>query len=576
MITRNFKLFLNAGKQIPLMINVSQYDHGEKWVFTLYDDNGQKYTPSTGAIVGIKADKKGIINTGTVNSAGQVEIMETQQMTAAVGKAVFELLIDDQTHGTANFVVLVEPKPGDNADLSESDISMIEEAVEAAANIKPYGSPLVASTVAGMTDETKVYVYTGSETGYTSGHWYYYDGSDWADGGVYNSVAVQTDTTLAISGMAADAKKVGDEISDLKSQISGGGLTADIKQALMNCINYVAWKDNDPNASQYINALQSALYPPIVVTNITLNTNSLSFATLNSTQQLTATTTPTGGEVTWSSSNTSVATVSETGLVTAVGYGNATITATSGSVSATCSVAIAQATVTSISAVYTQSGTVYDTDSLDSLKSDLVVTATWSNQTTSTVASADYTLSGTLTEGTSTITVSYGGESTTFTVTVTEYVPIASVTYTQGSIPSQNSDANRVTGVITNALHFDTETFTITVASGYSVYPFNYSVSNDQSKAGTRSGSNALYVYAVSDSGYIPTSSSSVSGSMKVNGSSLNSAFGWVTDSVAYTFTKTGEYGYSFTGLGFLVKKNDGSNITPAEAESALLFSQTE
>ena len=220
MITRNFKLFLNAGKQIPLMINVSQYDHGEKWVFTLYDDHGQKYVPSSGAIVGIKADNKGIINTGTVNSAGQVEIMETQQMTAAVGKAVFELVIDDGTHGTANFVVLVEPKPGDNADLSESDISMIEEAVEAAANIKPYGSPLVASTVAGMTDETKVYVYTGSETGYTSGHWYYYDGSDWADGGVYNSVAVQTDTTLAISGMAADAKKVGDEISDLKSQIS--------------------------------------------------------------------------------------------------------------------------------------------------------------------------------------------------------------------------------------------------------------------------------------------------------------------------------------------------------------------
>ena len=39
----------------------------------------------------------------------------------------------------------------------------------------------------------------------------------------------------------------------------------------------------------------------------------------------------------------------------------------------------------SISAVYTQSGTVYDTDTLDSLKSDLVVTALYDDQTTETI-----------------------------------------------------------------------------------------------------------------------------------------------------------------------------------------------
>lgn len=73
----------------------------------------------------------------------------------------------------------------------------------------------------------------------------------------------------------------------------------------------------------------------------------------------------------------------------------------------------------SISAVYTQSGTVYDTDNLDSLRADLVVTATYSNGDERTVT--DYVLSGTLTAGTSTITVTYGGKSTTFTVVVTEY-----------------------------------------------------------------------------------------------------------------------------------------------------------
>lgn len=75
-------------------------------------------------------------------------------------------------------------------------------------------------------------------------------------------------------------------------------------------------------------------------------------------------------------------------------------------------------TLSSISAVYTQSGTVYDTDSLDSLKTDLVVTATYSDSSSGTVPAADYTLSGTLTVGTSTITVSYGGKTDTFNVTV--------------------------------------------------------------------------------------------------------------------------------------------------------------
>mgnify|MGYP002523897598 CR=1 FL=1 len=76
------------------------------------------------------------------------------------------------------------------------------------------------------------------------------------------------------------------------------------------------------------------------------------------------------------------------------------------------------ANLTSISCVYTQSGAVYDTDTLDSLKSDLVVTAHYSNGTTQTVTS--YTLSGTLTTGTSTITVSYGGKTTTFNVAVSQ------------------------------------------------------------------------------------------------------------------------------------------------------------
>lgn len=294
---------------------------------------------------------------------------------------------------------------------------------------------------------------------------------------------------------------------------NSGGLTNDIKEALLNCFQKVAWIDG--NGQDYYDALEEALYN-VEVTGITLNSSSLLFNELNQTSQLTATLIPSTATnpISWSSSDTSVCTVVN-GLVTSVGYGNATITATAGSVSATCSVSIVDITVVSlnavlsggtfyvgdpvdsikpyltvtanwsdststtvpsgsytlsgslsnvgantitvsyggqsttvtvnavsvelvsISAVYTQSGTVYTTDTLDSLKSDLVVTATYSNSSTSTVASTDYTLSGTLTAGTSTITVTYDSKTTTFNVTV-----YSSILYSLGTPTTFNGTSD--------------------------------------------------------------------------------------------------------------------------------------
>ena len=135
-------------------------------------------------------------------------------------------------------------------------------------------------------------------------------------------------------------------------------------------------------------------------------------------QVITAVTIPYGATVSWTTSNPEVATV-DNGIVTGVSNGSCTITASAGDLSATCDVTVSGfAELVSISAVYTQSGTVYDTDSLNSLKSDLVVTALYSDASTATISA--YTLSGTLTAGTSTITVAYSGKTTTFNVTVSQ------------------------------------------------------------------------------------------------------------------------------------------------------------
>ena len=81
------------------------------------------------------------------------------------------------------------------------------------------GAPYIATTVAGMTDKTRVYVYQGSESGYTSGNWYYWNGSAWTSGGTYNSAAVNTDKTLTQSDKAADSAIVGKEIGSLKEDL---------------------------------------------------------------------------------------------------------------------------------------------------------------------------------------------------------------------------------------------------------------------------------------------------------------------------------------------------------------------
>jgi hypothetical protein len=82
------------------------------------------------------------------------------------------------------------------------------------------GAPYIATTVAGMTDKTRVYVYQGSESGYTSGNWYYWNGSAWTSGGTYNSAAVDTDKTLTQSDKPADSAIVGKEIGSLKESLS--------------------------------------------------------------------------------------------------------------------------------------------------------------------------------------------------------------------------------------------------------------------------------------------------------------------------------------------------------------------
>ena len=184
--------------------------------------------------------------------------------------------------------------------------------------------------------------------------------------------------------------------------------------------------------------------PEIKVTSVELDIANAEIVTGN-TIQITATVLPanaTDKTVTWSSSNSSVASVSN-GLVTAKKAGSSVITATSGDKRATCTITVTDATVsvtgvelskTTLSLVEGGKTTLTATVKPDNA-TDKVVSWSSSDESVATV-SADGEVTA-VKEGTATITVTTrdGNKTATCAVTVTNNtIPVSSVTLSQKTL----------------------------------------------------------------------------------------------------------------------------------------------
>ena len=76
---------------------------------------------------------------------------------------------------------------------------------------------LVAENTSQMTQENTAYVYTGTQSGYTAGKWYYKVGNTIKEGGTYQGTVPVVDETLTINGAAADAAAVGEVAGELSN-----------------------------------------------------------------------------------------------------------------------------------------------------------------------------------------------------------------------------------------------------------------------------------------------------------------------------------------------------------------------
>lgn len=189
----------------------------------------------------VKKSGKEIYNNCSV-SGNKVTIDLTEQTLAETGIVKCQLDLRKGSQKVQSFVfniTVTESLMAQSEYLSSNEYRVIDDLAgevednknkiakldDKKANKDDYGSPLTASTVSAMTDKKKVYVYTGSESGYTAGNWYSWNGTAWVSGGVYNSAAIQTDETLTQTGKAADSAIVGEKISELKESIKNATVT---------------------------------------------------------------------------------------------------------------------------------------------------------------------------------------------------------------------------------------------------------------------------------------------------------------------------------------------------------------
>ena len=161
-----------------------------------------------------------------------------------------------------------------------------------------------------------------------------------------------------------------DELAVPLEAVTGGslkGIVVDARYGLADVSNFF-------DAIQTPDSVQIASSIP--VTGVTVSPTTGSITVGGAALELTATVAPedaTNKSVTWSSSDDTVATVSATGEVTAVGAGSATITVTTvdGSFTASCTVTVSAATVAVTGVTVSPK-----TDSLAVGDADITLTAT--------------------------------------------------------------------------------------------------------------------------------------------------------------------------------------------------------
>lgn len=221
-VTIDKSLNITPGTTAPLVVHCSQGDTGLRLSFGIMAGTEQ-YDP-TGCIASAHGVRQDGTGWGPVECAiedKRIVLDFPSAATAVRGTGMAEITISKggTSVGTANFAIMVEAAIFPAGATASDDMSVYQAIL---GYTQKLGSPLIAETAADMTDTARTYVYTGTETGYTNGNWYYYDGESWASGGIYGSVALEGEITRSVA--AAQAAQMAAESAATAAAASEGSV----------------------------------------------------------------------------------------------------------------------------------------------------------------------------------------------------------------------------------------------------------------------------------------------------------------------------------------------------------------
>ena len=195
-----------------VIVYVSQHDDGAREIEFEIINQGRAFSIPASINVSVQGIKSnGSYFSHSCSYSGNIVTMAlADDMTDVIGKAICVLKFTNsfqQKLATAKFVLNVDSDSSSEGVIIDTEAEeifnqMLNEIRAQAASVSAdiaelqsmVGTPLVASSASAMTNHNKIYVYIGSESGYTNGNWYYWNGSAWTSGGVYNSIAINIDS----------------------------------------------------------------------------------------------------------------------------------------------------------------------------------------------------------------------------------------------------------------------------------------------------------------------------------------------------------------------------------------------
>jgi uncharacterized protein YjdB len=271
----------------------------------------------------------------------------------------------------------------------------------------------------------------------------------------------------------------------------------------------------------------------VAVTSVSLNKSSTAIL-VNNTDTLTATVEPsnaTNKKVTWQSSNTSIATVSTTGVVTGKAVGQTTITVTTedGNFTASCAVTVNVNNVAVTGVSLNKSSTILQVKTTETLIATVLPgnatnkNVTWrSDKSSIATVSQNGVVTAGVNNGTATITVttSDGNNTATCTVNVTGAVPVTGISLDKTNLALDLDDAISKGKGTLKALFTPTNA-TNTAVTWTSSNTDVASVSSAGEVTGLTQGT-ATITATTADGGFTATCTVTVTGGILVTGVSLD------------------------------------------------------